>query len=138
MFGGPIRKDKTFFFFSYEGLRLRQPSTQETAVPDAASRQQAPAAMQPFLNVLSVANGPELGSGMAQFNAGLFESFIAECLQPPHGSDPQLKLNLFGRYDYSPSNLDQRDPLLDSGPVLSMTESCLILRTNCHSRPLRS
>jgi hypothetical protein len=38
--GGPIRKDKTFFFFSYEGLRLHQPSSQETFVPDAASRQQ--------------------------------------------------------------------------------------------------
>src|SRR5271154_2653877 len=25
--GGPILKDKTFFFFSYEGLRLRQPHT---------------------------------------------------------------------------------------------------------------
>src|SRR3984957_7959198 len=25
VFGGPIIKDKTFFFFSYEGLRLRQP-----------------------------------------------------------------------------------------------------------------
>src|SRR6201997_688044 len=31
--GGPIFKDKTFFFFSYEGLRLRQPSSQETVVP---------------------------------------------------------------------------------------------------------
>ncbi len=39
VFGGPIIKDKTFFFFSYEGLRLRQPVTQETVVPDAASRQ---------------------------------------------------------------------------------------------------
>src|SRR5215469_11639344 len=35
VFGGPIAKDKTFFFFSYEGLRLRQPSTQESTVPDA-------------------------------------------------------------------------------------------------------
>ena len=34
VFGGPIIKDRTFFFFSYEGLRLRQPSTQETVVPD--------------------------------------------------------------------------------------------------------
>src|SRR5580658_3287936 len=47
VFGGPILKGKTFFFFSYEGLRLRQPATQETVVPDLASRQQAPAAMQP-------------------------------------------------------------------------------------------
>src|ERR1700741_2444211 len=61
VFGGPILKDKSFFFFSYEGLRLHQPVTQTTAVPDAASRQQAPAAMQPFLNAYPVANGPSLG-----------------------------------------------------------------------------
>jgi len=43
VFGGPIVKDKTFFFFSYEGLRLRQPSTQETVVPDTPSRELAQA-----------------------------------------------------------------------------------------------
>jgi len=71
--GGPIIKDKTFFFFSYEGLRLRQPATQETVVPDVASRQvQTPAgiAIRPYLNAYPVANGVELGSGLAQFNAG--------------------------------------------------------------------
>jgi hypothetical protein len=31
--GGPVRKDKTFFFGSYEGLRLRQASTREATVP---------------------------------------------------------------------------------------------------------
>src|SRR6266576_3322856 len=50
VFGGPLRKDRAFFFFSYEGLKLRQPSTQQTAVPDAAARQQAPASILPYLN----------------------------------------------------------------------------------------
>jgi hypothetical protein len=31
--GGPIVKDKTFFFVSYEGLRLRQAQTREATVP---------------------------------------------------------------------------------------------------------
>src|SRR5262249_7489386 len=41
--GGPMIRDKTFLFFSYEGQRLRQPSSLQTAVPDNESRQLAPA-----------------------------------------------------------------------------------------------
>jgi hypothetical protein len=33
--GGPIIRDKTFFFFSYEGLRLHQTVTALTSVPEA-------------------------------------------------------------------------------------------------------
>jgi len=41
--GGPLHANATFFFYSHEGLRLHQPSSMQTSVPDAASRQQAPA-----------------------------------------------------------------------------------------------
>jgi Carboxypeptidase regulatory-like domain/TonB dependent receptor len=33
-FGGPIKKDKTFFFINYEGLRQAQPGTTTATVPD--------------------------------------------------------------------------------------------------------
>jgi hypothetical protein len=39
--GGPLRKDKTFFFLSYEGLRLRQATTREATVPTTAQWQEA-------------------------------------------------------------------------------------------------
>jgi len=39
--GGPIRKDKTFFFGSYEGLTLRQAETRNATVPTTAERQAA-------------------------------------------------------------------------------------------------
>ncbi len=39
--GGPIRKDKTFFFVSYEGLRLRQATTREATVPSKVQWQDA-------------------------------------------------------------------------------------------------
>jgi hypothetical protein len=119
VFGGPIFKDKTFFFFSYEGLRLRQPVTQESVVPDAASRQQAPAAIQPFLKTFPVANGPTVGSGLAQFNAGFSNpsSLDAYSIRLDHAINS--KMSLFGRYNYSPSSTNQRGPF----GVLSTTES---------------
>ena len=36
--GGPIRKNKTFFFASYQGSKIRQSTTQTTSVPVAAWR----------------------------------------------------------------------------------------------------
>jgi len=123
VFGGPILKDKTFFFFSYEGLRLRQPATQETAVPDAASRQQAPTAMQPYLNAYPVPDGPELGQGLAQFNASYSNpsSLDAYSIRVDHTINS--KLNLFGRYNYSPSDFAQRGPNITTQRVLSTSQS---------------
>ena len=143
VFGGPVLKDKTFFFFSYEGLRLRQPVTQTTAVPCDATctvfgnaRAMAPTTMQPFLNAYSIPNGPELfnactpnvngcpasgqqPTGLAQFNASFSNpsSLDAYSIRVDHIINS--KLNLFGRYNYSPSSTDARDPF----GVLSSTES---------------
>lgn len=122
VFGGPIFKDKTFFFFSYEGLRLRQPFTQQAAVPDSLSRQQAPAATQPFLNAYPIANGPELGSGLAQFNASYSNpsSLDATSMRVDQAINPNL--NLFVRYNYSPSSLEQRAAPFTT-PTLSTKDS---------------
>ena len=101
VFGGPIVKDKTFFFFSYEGLRLRQPSTQQTVVPDDASRQQAPASIIPFLNAYPVANGAELGGGLAQFNASYSNPSSLNTYSIRMDQVVNSKVTVFGRYDYS-------------------------------------
>jgi hypothetical protein len=123
IFGGPILKDKTFFFFSYEGLRLRQPVTQETVVPDLTSRQQAPAAVQPYLNAFPVPNGSAVGTGLAQFNASYSNpsSLNAYSIRVDQVVNPRL--SLFGRYDYSPSSLDQRGAFPAPYTVLSTTQA---------------
>ena len=123
VFGGPLVKGKTFFFFSYEGLRLRQPSTQETVVPDLASRQAAPPSMQPFLNAYPLPNGSEVGAGLAQFNASYSNPSSLDAYSIRIDHVLSSKLTLFGRYNYSPSSLDQRAPLLGTTEdILSLTE----------------
>jgi Carboxypeptidase regulatory-like domain/TonB dependent receptor-like, beta-barrel len=120
--GGPVIKDKTFFFFSYEGLRLRQPSTQQSVVPDTQSRQQAPAAIQPYLNAFPIPNGGSLGAGRAQFNASFSNPSSLDATSVRIDHVLNSKMSLFGRYNYSPSSVDQRSPPF-AGPVLSMTNS---------------
>ncbi len=118
-FSGPIIKGRTFFFFSYEGLRLRLPQTTLTFVPDSNpldpySRQFAQPALLPYMNAYPLPNGPEVldangnHQGVAQFNASYSNpaTLDAYSLRVDHKLND--KLNLFGRYNYSPSKLSQR------------------------------
>jgi len=73
-------KDKTFFFVSYEGLRLVQPQPASvshvpnlclrgTATACAGGNASAPAAVQPLLNAFPKPNGRDLGNGWAEYIA---------------------------------------------------------------------
>jgi len=108
VFGGPIFKNRTFFFFSYEGLRLRQPVTAIKEVPPLASRQAAVAGMRPFLNAFPLPNGPDTASGFAQFSASFSNpaSLDATSFRADHAVGPNL--TLFARYNYAPSETTAR------------------------------
>jgi hypothetical protein len=81
--GGPISiprlyngKDKSFFFVSYEGLRLTQPQAAAIQyVPDGFMRQQAPGAIQPILNAYPVPNGMDYGTASNPSLAQFIESY---------------------------------------------------------------
>ena len=116
--GGPIEipglyhgRDKTFFFFSYEGLRLTVPQPAFTiTVPDTYLRQNAPAAVQPLLDAFPIQNHPEVanncpsGSCTALFT-GTYSSpssLDAYSIRVDHSFGGKLKV--FGRYGNTPSH----------------------------------
>ena len=102
--GGPAVRNRTFFFFSYEGERLRQPQFGISAVPSVASRQSAPPATQGILNAFPVPNGPDLGSGQAQFAAGYSNPITTDSTSLRVDQVFSPKLTAFGRYSYAPSS----------------------------------
>jgi len=102
-FGGPIRKDHTFVFLSYQHMTLRGSYVSSQPVPSDATRAAAPFWVQPALNLYPQANGPDLGSGLAawygrnvrpsQLDSGLAR--IDHALT--------ARATLFARYNISPS-----------------------------------
>lgn len=129
-FSGPIWKDRTFFFFSYEGLRLQLPETSLTSVPDLAARQNATPALQPYLNAYPLPNGADnTASGVAQFNASYSDpaSLDAYSLRIDHKLGERW--SLFGRYNYSPSQFVDRGLIGGEGALNDVEPSRITTQT---------
>src|SRR5574341_713392 len=108
--GGPIMKDRTFFFFSYEGLRLRLPRTAITDVPSLSARQdpRASTAIRQLLNGFPSPNGPETGGGFAQFAASFSNPSTLNAVSIRLDHTVNNRLSLFGRYNAAPSETMER------------------------------
>ena len=106
--GGPILKNRTFFFFSYEGLRLRQPQVAITAVPTLTARRSASPLTKPMLDAFPLPTGRDLGDGFAEASASYSNptNLNAASIRIDHTLNN--KLTLFGRYDYAPSETRER------------------------------
>ena len=110
--GGPSwysGKDRTFFFFSYEGLRLLLPRSIDTRVPSLRLRQAAAATLRPLLNAFPLPTGPEpivngIPTGAAPFRVSYSNpsSLDATSIRIDHAFTS--KLALFARYNEAPSS----------------------------------
>jgi Carboxypeptidase regulatory-like domain/TonB dependent receptor len=127
-FSGPILRDRTFFFFSYEGLRLRLPQTGLTNVPDLNARQNAVPGIQPFLNAYPLPNGPDnVSTGVAQFNGTFANPATLDAYSLRIDHKLSNKWTLFGRYNYSPSEGDVR--AFNIIPLSSVYQARITLHT---------
>ena len=88
-FGGPIQKDKTFFFVAYEYLNQRQAVTKQATVPSQAQRAAALAAVPASmvnpagLNILNLFPAANVGANLATSN--VLVSAPTSILTTPYG-----------------------------------------------------
>jgi hypothetical protein len=107
--GGPILRNRTFFFFSYEGLRLLLPQTAIGNFYTAAARQSVAPAYQPLMAAMPLPDGPVNSDGLtAPLTVGYSDptSLNATSLRIDHTINQHL--NLFGRYNHAPSEQSTR------------------------------
>jgi len=104
--GGPIRRDRTFYFLSYEGLRLEQPYVFRAPLPSLELRAQAPPLLQPALNLFPLPNGPVLGSGLQEWTGRSTRpsSLDSGSLRVDHAISSRFLF--FGRYNGAPSQTE--------------------------------
>ena len=102
--GGPLRRNQTFVFLSYERMSFEQPFAWFEPVPSLEARNSAAAWVQPLLDLFPDPNGIGLGNGLAVWNgrdsrpAGMESGSIRADQLLAHG------ISLFGRYSDAPSH----------------------------------
>lgn len=108
--GGPVIRNRTFFFFSTETLKLIQPQVSITQVPSLQSRAAAPDVIKPYLNAFPIPNGPALASNYATFQGSYSNpaNLYSNGIRIDHALTS--KVTIFGRYASTPSDAAQRRP----------------------------
>jgi hypothetical protein len=109
--GGPIIKNKTFFFFSYEGLRLSMPQTAQGVFFTASARAVVAPIFQPIINAMPLPTGPPIDPTCDNITKPCLASITAAYSDPSVLDATSIrvdhsvtgKFHLFMRYNHAPS-----------------------------------
>ena len=121
--GGPVIKNRTFFFLSYERLRLVSPSTMISSVPDLRSRESAPASVRPFLNAFPLGNGAEQSDGAQEYHASLANPSASDSASLRIDHTINNTMTVFARYSLMPTSSLTRGGFISSASTLSHQNS---------------
>lgn len=129
--GGPILRNRTFFFFSYEGARLRTPKTQVIQVPSVSARATAPSALLPILDAYPLPNGPVSPNGAtAKFTGGYSDQATLDATSIRLDHKWNDNFTLFGRYNIAPSETVNRINNLSTTAAIGSKTQTLTLGAN--------
>ena len=111
---GPFAYDgrnRTFFFFSYEGVRLRTPFvTVPLQVPSLAARQASTGVLRDILNAFPLPTGAPLAAtpNAAPYQAAFSKPSSLDATSFRIDQNFGSKLTMFGRVNHAPSVTDER------------------------------
>ncbi len=103
-FGGPLRRNRTFFFLSFEHMDLRGPYVSRQPVPSADTRAASLDWVRPALDLYPLPNGAGLSNGLGMW--------YGRTIRPSHLTSGIARLDqaitsriaFFARYNDSPSS----------------------------------
>lgn len=101
--GGPILRNRLFFFLSGEAIRLYQPLVWREAVPSLALRESAPAWVRPALDQFPLPNGPTLGGGLALSQGARTQPARLNAYSVRLDHALTSRVNWFARWSQAPS-----------------------------------
>jgi len=121
--GGHIIRNKTFYFLSYEQLKLQSPQTIVANVPDLASRSTASAALRPYLKAYPIPNGQELTDDAAVYNAVVSNPSRSRSYSARLDHSLGASTSLFARFSLDTSNSQSRGSDMLTPNVVSTRSS---------------
>lgn len=113
-------RDKTFFFFSYEGSRVRLPQIANTTVVSRNVRTIAHPSLIPLFSAFPLPTGPDNANGLtAPFLAGYSNPQTQDSTSIRIDHNITKQVNIFARYSQSPQ---QSDSLLPANSLVQSRE----------------
>ena len=102
--GGPVRRDRTFFFLSFEHMVMRQPYVWVQPVPSSDARLTVATWAQPVLNLFPLPNGGALAGGIGEWMGWNDRPAGLDTGSGRVDHALNQRVTLFGRYSDSPSS----------------------------------